>query len=226
MEQRRKDDVTTGARRRLPGLTTPLGAVCAYALVAVGSALWPRLTPVASPLALLGHAVVAILALHAIHEGGHVLAGIVVGLPFQAVSLGPVTLLRDRRAGRRVGRLVWGVNRSWKRFAGCVEREVEPRPGIREALTVTALSGPVASVVVGALLLALPGAWRDVGYASLLIGVVNALPVQLLGQASDGMIVRRLWSRRPAHAAWRTQFCGADLAPDEHTRAHTLPASA
>ena len=214
MEQRRRSDAPARALSPLPGLTTPLGAVCAYALATVGSALWPPLTPLASPLAQMAQAVLAILALHAIHEGGHVLAGIVVRLPFQAVSLGPVTLLRERRAGRGMGRLVWGVNRSWKRFAGCVEREVEPAPGVREALTATALGGPVASLVGGALLLALPGAWQQVGCASLLIGVVNALPVNLMGQASDGMIVLRLWSRRPAHVAWRTQFCGADATPD------------
>jgi hypothetical protein len=211
MQQRRRSDPTgAGARRRVAALTTPLGAVCAYALVVAASAPWPRLTAVAGVLAAMGQAVAAVLALHAIHEAGHVLAGVVVRLPLQAVSLGPVTLLRERRGGRRAGRLVWGVNHSWKRFAGCVEREVEPAPGVREALTATALAGPLASAAGGALLLALPGAWRDVGYASLLIGAVNALPVHLMGQASDGMIVLRLWSRRPAHAAWRAQFCGAD----------------
>jgi hypothetical protein len=213
MEQRRWNDPAAGARPWRQGLTTPLGAVGAYALVAAVSAAWPPLTPAAAPLALAGRAVLAILALHAIHEGGHVLAGAVVGLPFQRVTLGPVTLLRERRAGRRAGRLVWGVNRSWKRFAGCVEREVEPGPGVREALTATALGGPAASLVGGALLLALPGPWRDVGYASLLLATFNVLPVERLGQASDGMIVRRLWGRRPADVAWRAQFCGADATP-------------
>jgi hypothetical protein len=215
MEQRRMTDVTTGSHRWVPGLTSPLGAVCAYALVTACSTMSAQLTTAADVLAAMARAVVAILALHAVHEGGLVLAGLAVGLPFRALSLGPVTLLRERRAGRRAGRLVWKVNRSWKRFAGCVEREVEPSPGVREALTVTALSGPVASLVGGALLLhVLPDAWQDVGYASLVIGVVNALPVSSMGQASDGMLVRRLWSRRPEHVAWRTQFCGADATPD------------
>ena len=210
--------MATSPRRWLTGLTTPLGAVCAYAAVIAVSAPWPRLTTVAELLTSMGQAVLAILALHAIHEGGHVLAGVVVRLPLQAVSLGPVTLLRERRGGRSVGRLVWGINHSWKRFAGCVEREVEPAPGVREALTATALAGPLASAAGGALLLALPGAWRDVGYASLLIGLVNALPLNLMGQASDGMIVLRLWSPRPAHVAWRAQFCGADGAAEAPAR--------
>ena len=215
MEQRRRSDVTTGQRGWVPGLTTPLGAVCAYALVTAASTPWPALTTVAGVLEFVGRSVLAILALNAIHEGGHVLAGVAVGLPFRALSLGPVTLLRERRAGRRAGRLVWKANRSWRRFAGCVEREVEPAPGVREALTVTALSGPLASLVGGAVLLhLLPDAWRDVGYASLVIGVVNALPVNNMGQASDGMTGWRLWSRRPEHVAWRTQFCGADATPD------------
>lgn len=212
MEQRRRSD-PAGPSRPLPGLATPLGAVCAYALVVAASAVWPRLAPAAEPLAFMGTAVLAILALHAIHEGGHVLAGVLVGLPLQSVSLGPLTLLRERRAGRRAGRLVWAVNRSWMRFAGCVEREVVPAPRVRRALTATALGGPAASLAGGALLLALPGAaLADVGFASLLIGTLSALPVRLLGQTSDGLIVLRLWSRRPAHVAWRMQFCGAEAA--------------
>jgi hypothetical protein len=213
MQQRRTSDHAAGARRR-PRLTTPLGAVCVYALAIAATTAWPPLTHAAELLTAMGRAVLGVLALHAIHEGGHVLAGVAVGLPLQSVSLGPLTVLRERRAGRRAGRLVWAVNRSWKRFAGCVEREVEPAPGLRAALTATAAGGPLASVAGGALLLLLPDAWQDVGYASVVIGALNALPVHLLGQASDGMIVLRLWSRRPAHVAWRTQFCGADATPD------------
>ena len=41
-------------------------------------------------------------------------------------------------------------------------------------------------------------------------GPFNAVPSAVLGQVSDGMIVYRLWSRRPAAVAWRTQVCGAD----------------
>lgn len=212
MEQRRRNDGRTRSHPSPRDLATPPGAVAAYLLVAVACAVLPALTPAAGPLAVVGRAVLAVLVLHAIHEGGHVLAGLGVGLPLQAVSLGPVTLRRERRAGRRAGHLVWDANHSWRRFAGCVEREVEPAPGMRVALTVTALAGPVASIVGGALLAAV-GGWREVGYTSILIGVVNALPVHVLGQTSDGLIVRRLWSPRAEDVAWRAQFCGPDAMP-------------
>jgi hypothetical protein len=211
MEHRRTTDGTRGARRWLREPATPLGAVCAYAAVLAAGALWPTFAGAADVAAFVGRAVAGVLALHAVHEAGHVLAGVAVGLPLQSVSLGPLTLLRERRAGRRRGRLICRVNRSWRRFSGCVEREVEPGPGMREALTATALGGPAASLAGGALLLQLASVdWQAVGYASLLIGAINAVPVRLLGQASDGLIVLRLWSRRPGHAAWRAQFCGAD----------------
>jgi hypothetical protein len=44
---------------------------------------------------------------------------------------------------------------------------------------------------------------------SLFVGAFNAVPSVLLGQASDGMIVYRLWSRHPAHVAWRARFSDA-----------------
>jgi hypothetical protein len=96
------------------------------------------------------------------------------------------------------------------RVGGCVERDVSPAPGIRVALTVTALGGPVASLVGGALLLNAPDPWHSFGYVSLLVGVMNAIPSAMFGQASDGMLVYRLWSRRPAAVAWRAPFCGQE----------------
>jgi hypothetical protein len=123
------------------------------------------------------------------------------------VTVGLLTVRRERRAPGRG--LIWDVNRSWQRLAGCVEREVVPAPGVRMALAVTALGGPLASILAGTLLLAAPAPWDGIGYVSLFVGVFNAIPTALFGQLSDGMIVWRLWSHRPADVAWRTQFCGA-----------------
>ena len=184
---------------------TPLNAAAAWAAAVTGGALWSPLADISTKLALVGQVLVLTLALHALHEAGHLVAGLLVGLPFREVTLGLFTVRREERDGR--WRLVWDVNRSWRRFAGCVEREVSPAPGLRESLTVTALGGPAASIVGGALLLLLPQPFPGLGYVSLLIGALNALPVAVFGQASDGMIVLRLWSPRPAHVAWRRQFC-------------------
>lgn len=211
MQRRRTDGAHAGRRAWVSESITPLGAACVWAVVSAGHALWAPQSHVAGLLASVTQAVLAVLTLHALHEGGHVLAGLIVGVPLQSVTLGLLTLRRERRGGD--GRFRWDVNRSWQRFAGCVEREVDPAPGLREALTATALGGPVASAVGGALLLAAPEPWVGVGMASLVVGLLNALPIRVLGQASDGMIVRRLWSRRPADVAWRTEICGADATP-------------
>ena len=210
MNRRCTDPAGLAGRARRLRACTPLAAMSMWvAFVAVG-AIWAPLARVAGPLAAMGQTLLATLALHALHEAGHVVTGLLVGAPLQSVTLGVVTVYRERRgeAGRGDGRFRWAVNRSWKRFAGCVERDITPAPGVREALTETALGGPVASLVAGALLLTASDAWAGIGAASLLVGVLNATPVTVLGQASDGMLVWRLWSQRPAHVAWRTEICG------------------
>ena len=204
MQRRRTGPENARRPRTLRQSATPLAAACAWLAVVLGGGVWQPLAPLADPLAAMGQAVLGVLALHAIHEGGHVLAGLAVGAPLQSVTLGVLTVYRERRG--RDGRFRCAVNRSWRRFAGCVEREITPAPGLRAALTTTALAGPGASLLGGAVLLAAPGAWSSVGIASILIGVLNALPITMLGQASDGMIVRRLWGARAADAAWRTEF--------------------
>ena len=209
--QRRRTDAAAGRRGTVWESVTPLAAGAAWLAMLAGAAVWAPVARVAGPLEPVGEAVVMTLLLHAIHEGGHVLAGLAVGLPLQSVTLGLLTVRRERRGGD--GRFFVQANRSWRRFAGCVEREVSPAPGVREALTVTALGGPVASLVGGAVLVGAPDPWGYLGAVSLFVGVLNALPVTVLGQASDGMIVRRLWSRRAEHAAWRAELCGADGGP-------------
>ncbi len=193
-------------RRRTREFLTPLAAAGAWAVLFAGGAFWPPLLPLSAKLAVVGQTIVVALALQALHECGHLVAGALVGLPFRRVTLGLFTVRRERRAAG--WRLAWDINRSWKRVAGCVERDIAPAPGVREALTVSALGGPLASLVGAVVLLAAPEPWRAFGHMSLVIGVLNALPFAALGQASDGMLVYRLWSRRPADVAWRAQLLG------------------
>lgn len=225
MNRRRTDPPNARRPRTLAERVTPLAAATGWALALTVAGAWAPLGWAASPLGAAGQLVAGVLALHALHEAGHVLAGILVGAPLQSVTLGLVTVRRERRGGD--GRFRWVLNESWRRFAGCVERDVAPAPGLRRALTVTALAGPAASVLGGAALLALaPEPWATVGGASVAVGVLNALPLELLGQASDGMIVRRLWSRRPEHVAWRAMLCGPDAARDSAFDAATEAVSA
>jgi hypothetical protein len=187
------------------GMLSPLSVACAWVMLVVGQNLWPSLAPLTSRLATIGQVVALTFALQLLHELGHVIAGLVVGLPFDRVTVGLFTL--EREAHERGWRLRWALNRSWRKLAGCVEREISPAPGMREALTVTALGGPLASMLGGLLLMAAGTPWQGLGAVSIGIGVLNAIPISSLGQLSDGMIVWRLWSRRPDHAAWRAPFC-------------------
>lgn len=202
-----RDERAATGRDGAPESLTPLNAAAAWAILVHGTVLWPALAPLSAKLAYVGGVIVLAIAVHLIHEAGHVLAGLAVGLPFRSVTVGLFTLRREPRGGAR---LTFDVNRSWKRLGGCVEREVVPAPGLRRALTVAAVGGPLASIAGGALLLAAaPPAYAALAEMSLFVGLFNAVPTALLGQPSDGMIVYRLWSRRPAAVEWRTQICGA-----------------
>jgi hypothetical protein len=185
---------------------TPLNAAAVWVILAAGGACWPALAPLSAKLTAIGGVLTLTLAVHAVHEAGHLLAGLLVGLPFRSATVGLFTVRRENDGPG--WRLVWDVNRSWKRVAGCVEREVPRTPGVRVALTATALGGPLASLVGGALLLSASDPWRGFGYVSLFVGVFNVVPTMILGQASDGMLVYRLWSRRPSAVAWRASLCG------------------
>jgi hypothetical protein len=149
-----------------------------------------------------------------------VVAGLLVRLPFRALTVGLFTLrcepCEDAASTHFAAagvpgrwRYRWALNRSWRRFAGCVEREVTPAPEMREALTVTALGGPLASILLGALLAGWPAPWGGLGNISLVIGLLNLVPTAMFGQVSDGMIVWRLWSSRPQDVAWRAPLCGS-----------------
>ena len=198
--------------------TPPLLAAL-LTLAIVGGGLWEPLAPAAAWLGQLANTVLIVLGICAVHEAGHLVGGLLVGMPFSRFTLGVVTFgCEERQDGVQ---LSVGWNRDWLRVAGCVERDIAPGPRLREALTVTALGGPVASIVAGALLWTCPAPWRELGTISLLIGLVNAVPTSWLGQQSDGMIVWRLWSSRPADVAWR-----APLLTEQPIGAAPAPAAA
>jgi hypothetical protein len=193
-------DADRGGWRTTCAPTPPLIAAL-LTLAIVGGALWEPLAPVAAWSGQLANTVLIVLGICAVHEAGHLVGGLLVDMPFTRFTLGVVSFgCEDRADGVH---LTVGWNREWLKVAGCVEREIAPGPRLRGALTVTALGGPVASIVAGALLWSCPAPWRELGTISLLIGLVNAVPTSWLGQQSDGMIVWRLWSGNPADVAWR-----------------------
>jgi hypothetical protein len=186
----------------------PATVALVWLILALSGGVGADLEPIAAYFARLGEVILFTLALHALHEAGHVIGGLLVGVPFHRVTLALATLVREEAAvGSRL-RLEW--NRAWSKVAGCVERDLTPAPGLRVGLTVTALAGPLASFVGGALLTWCPAPWSHFGAVSIVVGMLNLVPVSYLGQASDGMVAWRLWSPAPAHVAWR-----AVLFPDE-----------
>jgi hypothetical protein len=209
--------------RRLAGwVISPAAVTLLWLALVLAGPLWAPLAPVAERLAFAAEVILATLALHVVHEAGHVLAGLAVGLPFTRATVACLTVAREE--GPDGARLRWSVNDSWLRFGGCVEREVSPAPRMRQALTITALGGPWASVVGGLALLGSPDPWHGIGMISVLVGLLNAVPMSVFGQASDGMIVLRLWSRDPGHVAWRHLLCGTEAGERGPARAGAHPA--
>jgi hypothetical protein len=190
---------------------TPPAVLLLWLIGVVSGRLSPHLEPVSAWLSNVGEVLLVVLLLHAVHEAGHVVAGLAVRVPFDRLTLAVFTISREEQAGG--WRLRCGWNRVWRKAAGCVERDVTPAPGIRRALTVTALGGPAASIAVGALLSYWPDPWHGVGLVSVIVGVLNVVPIACLGQLSDGMLVFRLWSRSPAHVAWRAALGEPEPAP-------------
>ena len=168
-------------------------------LAILGGGMWEPLAPAAAWLGQVANTVLIVLGICAVHEAGHLIGGLLVDMPFSRFTLGLVTFDCEERPGGV--RLTVGWNHHWLKFAGCVERDVVPGPRLREALIVTALGGPIASILVGALLWTCPAPWRGLGAVSLLIGLVNLVPMSWLGQQSDGMMVWRLWNGRSAELA-------------------------
>jgi len=157
----------------------------------------------AERLAQLIVSVIVVLGLSAVHELGHVFAGGFVGLRLVSCSVGPLSLVR------RGGRYAIDENPHWIRFAGCVEHDIPRGTTTREHLTISAIGGPVANLLLAVALFAFgdqSSFVQSVALWSAVFGLINAIPLRLNGQTSDGGLVWRLWSERPEDVAWRTEL--------------------
>ena len=158
-------------------------------------------------------AIAVFLAL-AVHEIGHALGGSLRGLRLTMLIVGPVHIQRGTD-----GRLCWRLNRKLSYAGGMVWSAPQSTAGLRRAMLCFAAGGPVTSIVVGGLVLAiymlweLPGAtlgihgsFRDalslgvftLGAASFGIGFVALLPRNQGTFVNDG---RQILSLRRAGAA-------------------------
>jgi hypothetical protein len=155
----------------------------------------PRIAPLLVPLATsLGITLVALVIGVFVHELGHIVAGYLVGLRVARVHLGPLEI---RDYGLPRVRLVWSLQ------AGVVlvpfHRTAALGP-LRWALIASTAAGPFIGMVSGAAILALAGGLRfndptslpqAVGQASLILGLLNLLPIRSGEQLADG---RRMFS--------------------------------
>ena len=141
-----------------------------------------------------GVGMVALVVATLVHELGHAVAGIAAGLRVARVQLGPLEI---RDYGRPSVRLVWSLQ------AGVVlvpfDRTASLGP-LRWGLIVSTAAGPFVGLVFGAAILALAGGVRfddalslpqALGQMSLVLGVLNLLPIRSGEQLADG---RRMFS--------------------------------
>jgi hypothetical protein len=158
-----------------------------------------------------------ILVIVAVHEGGHVLAGLIVGFRLKEVRVGPVLVTWNA-----------GGKRSWKwdrrrRALGTGRARMSPGPeswsgiGLRYSLYV--LAGPMSNLLSAAM--ALPLAMRSdlpgtickyfMGF-SVLVGLFNLIPRQGLDGPSDGRILFQFLFRPKRREERLFRFClGARL---------------
>ena len=145
-----------------------------------------------------GVGVVALIVATVMHELGHAAAGYAAGLRVARVQLGPIEI---RDYARPHVRLVWSLQ------AGVVlvpfDRTAALGP-LRWGLLVSTAAGPLIGLVSGAVILGLAGGWRfddalslpqAVGQISLILGVLNFLPLRSGEQLADGRRIFALLAR-------------------------------
>ena len=140
-------------------------------------------------------ALAAIVAAIAVHEAGHVLAGSFVGFRFRYVTVGPIEMDRSFRFSRRAS--VENVGLGWAVF---FPAEMKNRPFGCIAML---LAGPMANLVSGCLILALPFQKSIMAgvfiAASFYLGAVNMLPFYTKTGMSDGLRILSILFKRRSH---------------------------
>ncbi|UNK42516.1 hypothetical protein MNO14_16560 [Luteimonas sp. S4-F44] len=191
-----------GWRRSLPTLAGAIGgAVVGVGAAMIGIPLLDALPPGAMTALLLG-VVLSIWPHVVLHEAGHAVAGLSRGMRAIAFGVGP---LRCERRGtrwrwRRGGRL-----RGIGGFAALMPQGTRGLSRFDQAVFL--LGGPMANVVIAALLLAcarwlpmpvhLAAACLGSAIAAALMGLGNLLPLQFSGWRLDGRVLLDLLRRTP-----------------------------
>jgi len=197
-----REPATSGAdETRTPdgtlSFSSPVGAtlLVLYAWYATAAFFGP-FSPAADDAGELLLAGLLVLALSVVHEIGHAVAGLLVGVSFRSLTIGPLAFVRGGRGYRL------RPNSHWLRFSGCVERDFTSGRPDNLRLIASALGGPGANLLLAAAVFATAprgGLAEDFALWSLLFGLFNLLPIRHGGQTSDGGLVLALWRSRNTH---------------------------
>ena len=161
------------------------------------------------PLLFVVSLVPIMISIVTIHEAGHVLAGWLVGFRFEAVTIGPISIVGGPgRPALKLGRL--------ETLNGTAHMEIDAVKRLRSRLTIFIAGGPLATMIsclaVEFILQSRIGAaWPPLlwGIAqlfvvwSLLVLVVNLFPfLRKNGQFTDGARLTHLYFSLPKARRW------------------------
>ena len=143
-------------------------------------------------------ALAALLAATAIHEAGHLVAGLQAGFRFSSLGIGPLQIDRPFRVsfsrGRGAGAMAWT-----RMFPDDSDR-------LAQRTLMMATGGPVASLLTGIVVLLLPVPkglflfWLCA--LSLLVGVTNLIPFRSRALLTDGWRILTLLQDREGAERW------------------------
>lgn len=222
---RTTDDLSPPASTAKRGVSGVLSGLAGAAVGAIGALLILKILPgLGAPTLralraeyggwtlpiIITFSVILIFAAIAIHEAGHVAAGVAAGMRFMLFAVGPVRIEREYGGGR----LAVSWNRSlgfWGGIAGCLPATTDR---IRQQLAALVAGGPAASLlfalVAGVVALRVPMPSLPafvVGMAATMsaaIGAATLIPMRTGGFMSDGGQLLRLargGPRADRHAA-------------------------
>jgi hypothetical protein len=171
---------------------------------------------------LLLFPVLGVLAI-ALHEAGHVVAGVISGFRFYLFVAGP---LRIEREGQRLKFTLNRIPALWGGIAACAPAEQSRDP--RAAMLRYTAGGPLFSVL-GSLAvlpaLAIRTAHADLsfvimvfGLTSAMIGLATLIPMQMSGYTSDGGRLLMLLRNRPEGRRWTALAAVGGLALAERPK--------
>lgn len=135
-----------------------------------------------------GSAGVSVFSIVMIHEGGHVVGGLLMGFRFHAMAIGPITFDRRFRLSLHFGTQAW--------TGGWAAMIPGRRDHLRGRTLVLVAAGPVASLAAGCAVSLLPGS-KGLASAmfilgSLFGGVIELFPLRRGGLGFDGWRIWRL----------------------------------